>query len=140
MLFVKDITVLTTHTVTNPKEEPLRLAHGIITWVSISMPRGCHGLVNCRIFHREHQIFPSRAASEIRADGFPVEWNEYYEMYEPPHDLLVRAWGVRCAYDHVITIRIAILPRKAIISLALVDAIKGVFGALSPKRIFTGKK
>jgi len=30
-----------------------------------------------------------------------------------------------------------VLPRKAIIAYAVADAIKGIFGMLSPKRIFT---
>ncbi|GAI63758.1 unnamed protein product, partial [marine sediment metagenome] len=38
---------------------------------------------------------------------------------------------------HKVRIRIAILPRRAIVALAIVDAIKSAFGILSPKRIFT---
>ena len=137
MLFVKDITVLTTHTSASMKEDSIELAHGIMTWVSVSFPKGCHGLVNCRIFHREHQIYPSRANSELRGDGEAIEWAEYYEMYQPPYELLIRSWATGTVYDHVITVRIAVLPRKAVLALSIADAIKGMFGALLPKRIFT---
>lgn len=127
------------HLIANKLEVPLRLAPGIITWVSVLFPPGCHGMVKCQIFHREHQIFPSRDVMSISGDGIPVEWNEYYEMYERPFDLLARLWGEGCTYDHTVSIRIAVLPRKAIVAQALVDAIKGMFGALSPKRLFTAK-
>jgi len=119
------------------KEDTFDLAHGIITWVSVSFPKGCHGLVNCRIFHREHQIYPSRANSELRGDGEAIEWTEYYEMYQPPYDLLIRSWATSTLYDHVITVRMVILPRKAVLALAIVDSIKEFFGMLSPKKIFT---
>lgn len=122
------------------REVPLRLAHGVITWVSVLFPPGCHGMVKCQIFHREHQIFPSRDVMSLSGDGTPIEWNEYYELYQPPYDLLARLWGVGCTYDHTVSIRIAVLPRKAIIAAAIVDALKGAFGMLSPKRIFTRKQ
>ena len=140
MLYTWDVIVRTGVDIPASKREvPLRLAHGIITWVSILFPPGCHGMVKCQIYHREHQIFPSRDVMSLSGDGIPTEWNEYYEMYEPPHDLLARLWGVGCTYDHTVSIRIAILPRKAIIALAVVDAIKSVFGLLLPKRLFTAK-
>jgi len=70
-------------------------------------------------------------------DTRPVEWNEYYESYQPPQELKLKLWGVDCAYDHNITVRVAILPRKAVLALAIVDSIKSLFGILSPRRIFT---
>ncbi|MBA7577681.1 hypothetical protein ES708_19534 [subsurface metagenome] len=126
--------------ITSKKEVPMRLAPGIITWVSVLFPPGCHGMVKCQIFHHEHQIFPSRDVMSLSGDGVPIEWSEYYEMYEAPYDLKARLWGENCTYDHTVSIRIAVLPRKAIVAQAVVDAIKGAFGMLSPKRIFTRKQ
>lgn len=137
MLFTKSFTVLTTHTETAPLVDWMPIAHGIITFVSIWMPPGCHGLVYCKLKHHEHTIFPSTEDMFLMADGYPVEWNEYYESYQPPYELKFVGWSLATIYDHVVTVRIAVLPRKAILALAIVDAIKGLFGVLSPKRIFT---
>ncbi|GAI33113.1 unnamed protein product, partial [marine sediment metagenome] len=60
-----------------------------------------------------------------------------YESYQPPYELKFVGWSQETIYKHVITVGVVILPRKAIIALALVDAIKSLFGMLSPKRIFT---
>lgn len=138
MLFTKSFTVLTTHTASAPLEDTIKIAHGIITWVSIWMPSGCHGLVYCKLKHHEHTVFPSTEDMFLMTDGYPVQWNEYYESYQPPYELKFVGWSYACTYDHVVTIRIAVLPRKAILALAVVDAIRGALGALSPKRIFTG--
>ena len=139
MLFTKHILVETTNTVTARKIEEFRLAQGIITFVSVLFPKGCHGLVSCAIYDHAKQIFPSEEGQYLIGDGDQVEWVEFYELERPPHVVRVEAWGTSLIYDHVVTIRIAVLPRKAIVALALIDAIKGLFGALSPKRIFSGK-
>lgn len=138
MLFTKSFTILTTHTEAEPLEDTIVIAHGIITFVSIWMPPGCHGLVYCKLKHHEHTVFPSTEGMFLMADGYPVEWNEYYESYQPPYELKFVGWAYQTIYDHVVTVRIAVLPRKAIVALAIVDAIRGLFGMLSPKRIFTG--
>ena len=137
MLFTKSFTVLTTHTESSPLEDTIGIAHGIITFVSIWMPPGVHGLVYCKLKHHEHTVFPSTEDMFLMTDGYPLEWNEYYESYQPPYELKFVGWSFGTTYDHVVTVRIAILPRKAILALAIVDALKGVFGALSPKRIFS---
>ena len=138
MLFVADVIVATTNTESNPKAQLLKIAHGIITWVSVLHPPGCHGKVHCVVLHHEHQIFPSTEDMSLKGNSPPIEWTEYYESYQPPYELKIKAWADDCDYSHTITVRIAVLPRKAIISLAIVDAIKSLFGMLSPKRIFTG--
>lgn len=137
MLFEGHITVETTHTASNKKEQSIKIAHGIITFISVLFPAGCHGLVHCTISHHEHQIAPSTEDMSIIGDRQPIEWTEYYESYQPPYELKVKAWGVGCTYDHIVTVRVAVLPRKAVLALAIVDAIKSIFSLLSPKRIFT---
>lgn len=140
MLFTADILVETEHIVTNKKVETLVIAHGIISWVSVLFPPGCHGMVHCVILHHEHQIAPSTEGMTMIGDGIPIEWNEYYESYQPPYELKAKLWGVDCEHDHTVTIRVAVLPRKAIIALAIVDAIRSALGILKPRRIFTRKK
>jgi len=137
MLFTAHVLVETTHTEANKKEQILKIAHGIITWVSVFHQEGSNCMVNAAIFHHEHQVFPSTEGMTIVGDGIPIEWNEYYESYQPPYELKIKAWGVGIAHNHTIHIRVAVLPRKAVLAVSVIDAIKGLFGVLSPKRIFT---
>ena len=154
MLFVEEIIVPKNTTRDSPEIRQMFMASGIITWFSVQFPPGCAGLAHCAIYHQAHQIVPSKVSStivdptalvpvyEIRdlsGDTFPIEWADYYELYGVPYMLEARCWNADDTYPHTITIRIAVLPRKAIIALAIVDAIKGVLGMLSPKRIFTGR-
>jgi len=139
MLFTTDINIPKSTTSADPVVEILKIAHGIVTWISVLFPPGCARLAHAVILHHEHQIAPSTENMDLSGDTFPIAWDEYYESYQPPYELKIKAWNEDDTYPHKITVRVAVLPRKAIIALAIVDAIKGLFGILSPRRIFTGR-
>lgn len=137
MLFTAHVTVETTHTEDNKKEQILSIAKGIITWVSVLHQEGSNCMVHCVILHHEHQVFPSTEGMTIVGDGSPVEWSEFYESYQPPYELKIKAYAVGTYHPHTFHVRIAVLPRKAVLATSVIDAIKSLFGVLSPKRIFT---
>lgn len=141
MLYNWIITVPHTPVGTTPPiiEEKLSLAIGIVTWYSVLFPPGCAGLVHCKIYHREHPIVPSKGDQDLSGDTFPIEWNDYYELYERPADFMARCWSEDDTYSHKVYIRIAVLPRRAIAPLGITDAFKSLMGTLSPKRIFTAR-
>lgn len=139
MLFTADVTIIAGTTKAIPKEQILKIDKGIITWVYVNFPAGCHGLIECVVLHHEHQIFPSTEGMSLRGSGIMIAWNEYYESYQPPYELKIKAWSPNASYNHTITIGIAVLPRKAIIALAVVDAIKSLFSLQTLKRVFTAK-
>ena len=138
MLFTWDINIPKNTAFASPVVQDLYVAQGIITWVSVLFPPGCAGLAHATIHHYSKQIVPSVEGMDLSGDTFPIEWNEYYEMYAEPYILKFTGWNLDDTYPHKITIRIAVLPRKAVLALAVVDTIKGFFGMLSPRRIFTG--
>ena len=139
MLFQATITILKDTTATDPKEEVLKIAHGIITKIMVRPRPGHHGLAHLVILHHEHQIAPSTENMDLHGDAPPIDWEEYYESYQPPYELKIKGWNEDDTYSHTFDVFVAILPRKAILALAIADAIKGIFGMLSPKRIFTSK-
>lgn len=137
MEFEAHITVETTHTIDNKQEERLVIAKGILTWVSILFPTGCNNLVHCTIAHHEHQIAPSTEGMTIIGNKTPVQWIEHYECYEPPHELRIKCWGVGCNYPHLVTVRVAILPRRAVLASAIVDALAKASPVGLLRRVFT---
>jgi len=140
MLFEASITIEVGKTKADPQEEIQKIAHGIITKIMVRPRPGHHALAHCVILHHEHQIAPSTENMDLSGDELPIDWEEYYESYQPPYELKIKGWNDDDTYPHTFDIFVAVLPRKAIVSLAIVDAIKGVFGMLSPKRIFTRKE
>ncbi|GAH83943.1 unnamed protein product, partial [marine sediment metagenome] len=111
---------------------------GIITKIMVRPRPGHAALAHLVIRHHETQIAPSTEKMDFAGDAFPIDWEEYYESYQPPYELKLVGWNEDDTYPHTFTVYVAVLPRKAIVAYAVVDAIKGVLGMLSPKRIFTG--
>uniref|UniRef100_A0A6M3XY73 Uncharacterized protein n=1 Tax=viral metagenome TaxID=1070528 RepID=A0A6M3XY73_9ZZZZ len=139
MLFEQSITITAGKTKADPQVEILKIAHGIITKIMVRPRPGHHGLAHCVILHHEHQIAPSTEGMDFAGDTFPIDWEEYYECYQPPYELKIKGWNDDDTYSHTFDIFVAILPRKAIVAPSVADTIKEILGMLSPKRIFTGK-
>lgn len=115
MLFTKDIEVTANKSASAPKEDIIKIAHGIITWLSVTFPSGCNGMVHCVVLHHEHQIAPSTEGMTMKGNRTPIEWNEFYESYQPPYELKVKLWSPGTSYAHTVTVRAAVLPRRVAI-------------------------
>ena len=140
MLFEASITILKDTTQASPKTEIIKIAHGIITKIMVRPRPGHHGLAHLVILHHEHQIAPSTEGMELHGDAAPIDWEEYYESYQPPYELKLKGWNEDDTWPHTFDVYVAVLPRKAIIAYQLADALRGILGMLSPKRIFTRKE
>ncbi len=137
MLFEASITIPKETTAADPEIVILKIASGIITKIMVRPRPGHAALAHLIILHHEHQIAPSTENMDFSGDTFPIDWEEYYESYQPPYELKLKGWNNDDTYPHTFDVFVAVLPRKAILALAVVDAIKGILGMLSPKRIFT---
>jgi len=138
MLFQASITIPKNTTYSGATEVNLKIAHGIITKIMVRPRPGHAALAHLIILHHEHQIAPSTENMDLHGDAPPIDWEEYYESYQPPYELKLKGWNEDDTYPHTFDVMVAILPRKAILALAIVDALKNAFSFLSPKRIFTG--
>lgn len=135
MLFEASITIPVGKTKADPQVEILGIALGIITKIMVRPRPGHEGLAHCVIRHHEHQIAPSTEGMDLHGDEPPIDWEEYYESYQPPYELKIEGWNDDDTYPHTFDIYVAVLPRKAVLALAVVDSIKSLFGILLPKRI-----
>ena len=135
MLFEQSITIPKNTTETNPTIAMLPIAQGIITKIMVRPRPGHAALAHLVILHHEHQIAPSSGTMDFHGDTFPIDWEEYYESYQPAYELKLKGWNDDDTYPHTFDVFVAVLPRRAILALAVADAIKSAFGLLSPKRI-----
>ncbi|MBA7581836.1 hypothetical protein ES708_23747 [subsurface metagenome] len=140
MLFEASIDIPKSTTRASPEETILTIAHGIITKIMVRPRPGHAALAHLVILHHEHQIAPSTEGMDLHGDASPIDWEEYYESYQPPYELKLKGWNEDDTYPHTFDVFVAVLPRKAIIALAIVDALRNVFSTLWPKRIFTRSK
>ena len=138
MLFEISIAIPANTAAAAPTTVVLKIAHGIISKFMVRPRPGHAGLAHCVIRHHEHQIAPSTEGMTLHGDSHAIDWEEYYEVYQPPYELKIQGWNEDDTYEHTFDIFVAILPRKGIIATAVSDALSSVLSFLSPKRIFTG--
>ena len=138
MLFQASITIPKNTLETSPTELTLKIAHGIITKFMVRPRFGHSGLAHLVILHHEHQIAPSTENMDLHGDTFPIDWEEYYESYQPPYELILKGWNEDDTYPHTFDVFVIILPRKSTVSPSVTNSIKDMLSMLSPKRIFTG--
>jgi len=138
MLYQADITIPKNTLEISPTIAMMGIAKGIITRIMVRPRPGHAALAHLVILHHEHQIAPSTENMDFHGDTFPIDWVEYYESYQPPFELKLKGWNDDDTYPHTFDVFVAVLPRRAVLALAITDAIKSIFGMLSPKRIFTG--
>lgn len=90
-------------------EETFKLDYGIVRQVSIIFPAGCASLVHCKIFHREHQVWPTSLDDDFNGDDIAINFNESYELTDAPYELKAVCWSDSTVYDHTLTFRFLIL-------------------------------
>jgi hypothetical protein len=106
-------------------------------------PRPGHaGLAHLTISYHQHQIAPSTENMDLHGDAAPIDWEDYYECYTPPYELILKGWNDDDTYEHSFDVFIAVLPRKAVISTAITDIftdvmskIAALFGVFFPKPV-----
>lgn len=107
-----------------PVEEELNLTHGIIHRVEVEFYPGPRRYVWVKIFHREHQLWPTNLDGAFRSDAYTIAFDEYEEMFEPPYTLLVRGYSPYADYPHVVVVRIGIMESKT--GILLLNTLKGL--------------
>jgi len=135
MLFKASITIPKNTLRANATVVTFGIAHGIITKIMVRPRPGHASLAHLVILHHEHQIAPSTENMDLHGDAPAIDWEEYYESYQPPYLLKLEGWNDDDTYPHTFDVFVAILPRKAILALAVVDAIKNLFSIFSPRQI-----
>jgi len=140
MLFQASITIPASTTQSDPTTQTLKIAHGIITKFMVRPRPGHSAVAHLVIRHHEHQIVPSTENMDCHGDFWPIDWEDYYESYQPPYELKLIGWNDSTSYEHTFDVYVAILPRKAILAYQVADAIKSIFSVLSPRRIFSSRE
>ncbi len=136
MLFEASITIPANTASTDPTIEMLKIAHGIISEIMVRPRPGHTAVAHLVILHHEHQIAPSTEGMDLSGDAFPIDWEEYYESYQPPYELKLKGWNDSTKYPHTFDVFVAVLPRKALVALAVTDSIREMLAVMYPRSIY----
>ena len=110
MLYQATITIPKNTTAANPVEQTLVIAKGIITKFMVRPCAGHVGKAHLVILSHELQIAPSTKNMDLHGDASPIDWEDYYECYQPPFELKLRGWNDSVDYPHSFDVYVSILP------------------------------
>lgn len=98
------------------------------------MPPGCRGFVYATVSHRLTQLCPFNSDGQIRTNAETVMSRYYWELKEPQPELILKGWAPSAAFDHVVAVRVEILPQRVASMIPVVELLTrllsrmGVFG------------
>ncbi len=118
------ITIKKGATKDSPSEQTLKLTHGVIQTVRLDFPPGPRGEVSLVIYHEAHQLYPTNPDRVFSADNTYINYDDYFELFTAPYELVARGWAPTADYDHTIHIEIGVLESK--IALAALSVAKGL--------------
>lgn len=118
------ITVPAGRAESTPVEQVMKLTKGVIHRVEVQFPIGCAALAHCRIYHEEHQLFPTNPPGSFATDGYTIPIDDNFELNTEPYSLKARCWNDDDTYQHIITIRVGVLRGEW--AILLMKVIKGL--------------
>jgi len=130
MFFAWDITIPAGRSETNPLTQVLKLTVGVIVKVEIKFPRGCHGLAKVRLLHHEFQLVPLSRGEWVTGDDEAVSFPEYFEIKTAPYSLKFVGCSPDAGYDHMISVRVSVLPRQVASMIPVVEILSRLLSRL----------
>jgi hypothetical protein len=93
----------------SPEPLEMPLCAGTVTRVDVQFPAGCSGMVYVSIWRHDHQVWPVNLDEAISGEDVVVSWPESYDLDDEPFAFTAKAWSPGTTYQHVITLRFALL-------------------------------
>ena len=125
------LTITAGKTEASPATQKMKLTHGVIHTVRIYFPPGPRGEVNVAIFEGGSQIYPTNRGGEFNADNLYINFDDFYELFRAPYELVAKGWSPDASYDHTVRIEVGILEsRIALASLKLARGLERFLKAL----------
>jgi hypothetical protein len=110
MFYETSITIPAATAETSPTEVELKLTAGIIHTVELDFPHGCAHEARLRLFHQEHQLFPTNPSGYHASDGHVIVIRDHFHMKSAPYTLEIRGYSPDGSYAHTIRVRVGVLP------------------------------
>jgi len=108
MHFFFEISIPKNKTEILPHTEILKLSSGVITHVTIYIPRGHAGLAHLQLLYHEHQLYPLNPGGSYRGNETTIDFAEYQPIIVSPYELKARAWNDDDTYAHSFLVGIAV--------------------------------
>lgn len=92
----------------------LLLAQGIIHQIDVQFPSGPAGYLHLQIRNALHQVFPYNPGEAFASSNVNIRFRDFIPILEPPFEFVADTWNTDDTYEHLVIIRLGILPVSVI--------------------------
>ena len=124
MYYAWNILLTKGNSAVTPEKTIFKLENGIIVRCEIVFPSGCQGLVHCHINRALHQVYPKNPEYQFTGNGELIIASDEYEMKEEPYKLEFYGWNTDDDFNHTVTVRIQIVPKREVTRLAIAEMLR----------------
>lgn len=110
MDFVYHLTVPADRAASDPAELVADIGVGVITEVTIEIPRGCKGMVYAAVRQGNHQAYPLNPEGAYHSDGRIYRAREHYPVRRNAPLFVCQGWSPGTTYDHTVEFKFTMLP------------------------------
>lgn len=110
MFYVQAITTPPQTLEDTPLVTRFPIAHGVIHRVELEFEKWCANLLHVTISRFQFQIYPLTPNSSFASDGEVVAFNDYFEVFEEPHELIVHTWNTDDYFEWTVRVRVGVMP------------------------------
>ena len=110
MFYVQEITIPANTPEAAALTFDYRIANGVIHRVELEFEKWCANLLHVQIFRFGQKIYPLTPLASFSADGETISFNDYFEVFETPYKLWVRAWNDDDFFPWSCRIRVGVYP------------------------------
>lgn len=121
MFYAWNITLPAGKTAATKTKKVLRLGKGVLVKTELVFPTGCAGLVYCTVNDALHQVYPTNPNLALTGNGETIAIPDEYPMQVEPYQLQFHGWNTDDTYQHIITIRLNLIPRIQITRVTLAE-------------------
>ena len=124
MYYTWNITLAAGKTFADRTRVDLKLEKGVITRCEVVFPIGCSNLVYALISDALHQVYPKNTDEQFVGHGTTVIATDEYEIKELPYQLEFYGWNTDEVYQHIITVRMQVIPRHEITRISMSEVLR----------------
>lgn len=110
MYYETSLTIPAGTTKASPVTTDLKITKGVIHRVEVEFRSGCDHLVGIRMQREGAQLYPTNPDGDFRGDGRAIVFDDHKPIEDQPLFIKIIGYSPNAAYDHVVYVRIGILP------------------------------
>ncbi len=114
MIYRFGITTPASTAASSKQSTVLRVEKGIVHQIEIQFPSGPSGYLHLQIRNALHQVWPYNTDEYFASSNVNIQFKDFIPILEPPFEFVAHTWNLDDTYDHLLIVRIGILPASII--------------------------